>query len=120
MGTDQPTYSIVDGMWHFEYGDVVRDFKRLGIIFDSGAPGDVLMKHGEYEKLEQLYTSEKYLCISRVEGIELVLMEVPVDFVDDVNKCVNISATRLLTKLMNKIKSLPVPVESNDDSVMGV
>ncbi len=94
-------YEIIGGKWVFQRDqdpDHVIESDSISIIFEQDREHDTLIKHGDSLWVEKLLHSGRYDPLIRM-GSTLVLFRPRKEDVEEVNKCINISATKRLTQL---------------------
>ena len=92
-------YAIEDGHWCFFHEPFKKTtYKSVSIIYDKDEPFDVLLKHGDTEKVKDIFLSDSYSKMFKL-GCDLRFVEVPHSALDILNKCISISASKWCSKL---------------------
>lgn len=95
-------YSYDSVGWVFHHHGKETRSSTVGIIFDEDEPFDTLLKHGDGERILQLFLSEPYSRMAKV-GCRLRYVEVPPSQVELLNKCLEISASKWCSELAKEV-----------------
>ena len=94
-------YRIKHGQWVYD-NRIFCD--HLSILYVHDDSGDMLLKHGSVDRIRRLYDSGKYQVMEAQCNCEVRLLEdIPVKFVDVVNKCITTSASPWLSRLSEAV-----------------
>jgi hypothetical protein len=97
-------YEIVAGEWVFNRDGEQLKSASVAIIYDKGEPYDVLLKHGETERVRSVFLSDAYSKMYK-RGCDLRFVEIPPVAVEMLNKCLSISASKWCSKLEDYISA---------------
>ena len=99
-----------NGSLSFSLGDSILDDFPDGVIaicYSSDIEYDTLHKHGNKKFVRKYYeeTRNKFLSINAIDlANEFQYIEIPIKYYEEVNKFIHISATKNITKFLNKLK----------------
>ena len=107
MSEGEPTYTYnaETGKWTYSYGGEEWVHDNVAILFQSSPDYDTLHKHGNAERIKELFNSEMYsVTLPKLMGEPIFMVQVAPEHCQLLNDCIQISASKYCTKLLEATK----------------